>query len=124
VNLPQLIQTYWTANKGSLPNLWLEYAPDTDTPPVAVVTPAGFARDYANAPFYMDTYKYKFSILDIDAVSAYTNGFAAITMMTGFTCPGLINITSEPEQFATPFATGQINIWAFEFSIDFLVTPS
>lgn len=124
MNLPQLVQNYWSANRGSMPELWLEYAPATDDPPVAVFEPAGFSRDYANAPFFMDTYKYKFSILDLDAVSAYTNGFAAITMMAGFTCPGLINLTSEPEQFATPFSAGQATVWTFEFSIDFLLTPS
>jgi hypothetical protein len=124
LNLPQTIIDYWTANRGNLPHLWLEYAPATDTPPIAIMEPTGFAREHANKPFYFDTHKYRFTVLATDAVEAYENGFAAIAMMNDFTCAGFINLTIQPEQYATPFSTGQANIWAFEFSIDFLVTPS
>ena len=124
MNLPQIIIDYWTANRGTLPHLWLEYAPATGTPPIALMEPTGFSRDHANKPFYYDTYKYGFTLLAMDAVEAYTNGFAAITLMNGFDCDGFINLTIQPEQYATPFSTGQANVWAFEFSAEFLITPS
>lgn len=124
MNLPQVILAYWNANQGTLPTLWLEYAPAEYLPPVAIMEPTGFSRDYSNAPYFYDTYKYGFTILATDAVAAYEKGFAAITMLNGFNCSGLINTKVQPEQFATPFSTGQANVWAFEFSIEFLITPS
>jgi hypothetical protein len=123
-NLPKMIADYWSANRGTLPALWLEYAPASDDPPVAVYRPMGFSRDYANVGLMMDTHRYKFDMLDTDPVAAYENGFNAITLLYAFTCPGLIVVSAEPDDFATPSETGQANVWCFGFNVDFKITPS
>lgn len=123
-DLPAKIATYWAANAGSLPALWLEYAPASDDPPVATYRPMGFSREYANVGLQIDTHRYRFALLDTDAVAAYENGFTAMTLLSSFTCPGLVNVKAEPEDFATPVETGQANVWSFEFTVDFMITPS
>lgn len=123
-NLPQKIAAYWTANRGALPPLWLEYSPANSTPPVAIYRPEGFSRDQANLGLIMDTHRYKFDMLDTDPVAAYENGFNAITLLYAFTCPGLIMVSAEPDDFATPSETGQANVWCFGFNVDFKITPS
>jgi hypothetical protein len=121
--LPEALLAYWNANTIGLPPLWFEFAPEVAQPPVAIFDPEGFSRDWGNVGFSLDTYRYKFSIYQLDPVTSYTQGFTAVSYMNDFQFPGLVMVTPKPESMATPALVGQANVWAYEFSLDINITP-
>ena len=123
MSLPTIITNYWANNTLGLPDLWLEFAPQDQQPPIAVFEPEGFGpREYGNGGFWIDNYRYKFAIFQMDPVTAYTQGFDAVNYLNAITDDRIVSVLPHPETMATPAQVGQANVWMYEFSVDFKVS--
>lgn len=116
LNVPALIQTFWSSQAG-LPDLWLEYGPEPFLPPFAVLEATGFSRDYLSAGMKQDSHNYKISVLTTSAESTWTLGELATASMESLSDTKIIAVRIEPDNLARPAKIGQLDVWIFEFSL-------
>lgn len=119
-NLPSVILTHWQS-QGSLPSLWLEYAPEPVNVPVALLEATGFSRDYISAGMKQDTFNYKVSIVTSSAETTWITAETAMTHMESLNNEKIVTVNISPDNMAKPAQIGQVDVWVFEFSIDIQV---